>query len=570
MPEIQAAQTITLPLIGGFYQSRSIVADDTQCVNLYPEKNAPGSSTEFTDYLTPGLTLLRQAGAADGPAAGSARGGYIASNGQFYCCIGANVYSVDKTWRFFAVGTISTNTSTPVSMQDNGTTLVIVDGSPNGYVVDLITNAFNPYPGYGVATAVVSAGGTGGTPGAVDLTVSTGAFAGAQLQGTISGGGVLTAITGIADEGAFYNAPNGTFAVSSGGLVGATVTLTATANRFLGATRVDYIDTFLVFNQPNTRNFYSTLSNTAQIDPTYVASKTSYPDNIQTLIVNHRELWLLGAQKSAELWYDAGGTQFPFQIEPGVYVEQGCVAPYSVARHDVEIFWLSQNADGLFTVFLGKDYKAVPISTYAIADKISQYSVVSDAIGMVYQQLDHVFYVLTFPTANVTWVFDRTENLWHQRTWLDDNGNFNRIRPQFLVQAYGQIVAGDWETGSIYSYDINNNTDNGQPIVRVRTFPHLVNKAKRASYTRFIADMECGTTLDSDDYTITLSWSDDRGKTWSNPLTQSLGVQGEYLTWPAWPGSLGLARDKLFKLSWSGPGTTALNGAFVNVTPSDT
>jgi hypothetical protein len=228
------------------------------------------------------------------------------------------------------------------------------------------------------------------------------------------------------------------------------------------------------------------------------------------------------------------------------------------------------NADGKATVFMGKDYKAVPISTYAIADQLSKYSDISDAIGMVYQQMDHVFYVLTFPTANATWVFDRTENLWHQRAWLDSDGNLNRIRPAFLVQAYGKILAGDWETGKLYHYDLDNNTDDGNPILRMRTFPHLVNKSKRNSYSRFIADMECGATLDQSDYMITLVYSDDRGKTWKNPIQQSLGKQGEYMVWPTWAGSLGMARDKLFKIYWTCPSNTALNGAYVNVVPAAT
>ena len=44
-----------------------------------------------------------------------------------------------------------------------------------------------------------------------------------------------------------------------------------TSSDFLGADHCDYVDTFTVFNQPNTRNFYSTLSNTTTLDPLYVA-----------------------------------------------------------------------------------------------------------------------------------------------------------------------------------------------------------------------------------------------------------------------------------------------------------
>src|SRR5882757_4448352 len=118
------AQTVPVPLVGGFYQARSPIANDIRCVNLYPEKNAEGAPTAFTDYLTPGLTLLRAAGTTDGPAIGQARpgGAYFASNGGLYICIGSVLYFVDQTWRFFTLGNLTTTTGL-VCMQDNGASL---------------------------------------------------------------------------------------------------------------------------------------------------------------------------------------------------------------------------------------------------------------------------------------------------------------------------------------------------------------------------------------------------------------------------------------------------------------
>lgn len=566
------AQTVPVPLVGGFYQSRSPIANDIRCVNLYPEKNVEGAPTQFTDYLTPGLTLLRGANTADGPVSGQARpgGAYLASNSGLYICIGPTLYFVDTTFRFFTLGNLTTSTGL-VCMQDNGTDLIIVDGTTSGFSVNLISNVMIPYLAGSVDNATVAAGGSGGTNGAVSLTVVGGVTADgdvATLDGTISGG-ALTAIQDVSNGGTYSSFPANPAAVTGGGLIGATINL-STIVGFLGADRVDYIDTFMLFNQPNTRNFFSTNSNSISIDPLFIASKTSYPDNLQCLMVVHREIWLLGSQKSTELWYDAGGTQFPFQIEPGVYIEQGCIAKASVARHDVEIYWLGVNKDGKATVFLGANYVANPISTFAIADEISKYARIDDAIGMVYQQLDHVFYVLVFPTANRTWVFDRTEKLWHERVWTDSNGQENRIRPNFLIAAYGMILAGDWETGDLYQYDLNADTDNGQPIVRTRGFPHYQNMAKRNSYSRFTLDMECGTALDSDDHWVSMRYSYDKGKTWKTPIVQSLGKQGNYINWPIWAGSQGLTRDMLYEVSWSSPVNTALNGAYVNVVPAVT
>jgi hypothetical protein len=61
------------------------------------------------------------------------------------------------------------------------------------------------------------------------------------------------------------------------------------------------------------------------------------------------------------------------------------------------------------------------VSTPAIADAISKYSRIDDAIGFCYQQGAHIFYFLTFPTGNATWCYDLSTQLWHERCHLDEN-----------------------------------------------------------------------------------------------------------------------------------------------------
>jgi hypothetical protein len=59
-----------------------------------------------------------------------------------------------------------------------------------------------------------------------------------------------------------------------------------------------------------------------------------------------------------------------------------------------------------------------------------------------------------------------------------------------------------------------------------------------------------------------LRWSDTRGKSWGNAIKTSLGKEGEYLTSLQFQ-RLGMARDRVFELSWSAPVKTALLGAWV-------
>jgi len=66
---------------------------------------------------------------------------------------------------------------------------------------------------------------------------------------------------------------------------------------------------------------------------------------------------------------------------------------------------------------------------------------------------------------------------------------------------------------------------------------------------------------------IWLSWSDDRGHTFGNPVSQPFGDRGDYLTSLQWQ-RLAYARDRVFKLEWSAPIKTAIQGAWIELDTS--
>jgi hypothetical protein len=352
-------------------------------------------------------------------------------------------------------------------------------------------------------------------------------------------------------------------------------------------------------NKPDTGIFYISQSNATTFDPLFFATKIGFSDRLVVAAVVHRELWLIG-EKTTENWIDSGAADFPFQIMSGAFVQHGCMAKYSVAQLGDALFWLGRDTQGDRIVLKGQGYQTTKISTPAIDAALYGYSDVSDAIGYTYQQSGHQFYVLTLPTADKTWVFDITTGQWHERMWLDSDGREHRHRGMSAALAYGTNVVQDWETGQIYAFDLNVYTDNGDPILRRRGFPHMGKDGDRVYYRQFIADMEVGTEpgvmlhgippsalapdvipdtalapdsivimLGVDDGSFTASpsklylrYSDTRGQSWSNPIEDNLGATGDFLKSIQYQ-RLGMARDRVFELFWSAPVRTALNGAFV-------
>lgn len=345
---------------------------------------------------------------------------------------------------------------------------------------------------------------------------------------------------------------------------------------FAGAVTVGYIDGYFVFNEPNSSRFWVTeLLDGTSVEPLAFASAEGDPDNLVSLVVDHREVWLFGTN-SVEVWYDAGTANFPLQRIQGAFNELGCIAPYSVAKMDNSVFWLGADARGRGIVYRTNGYKGQRISTHAVEWQIQQYTDISDALAYTYQQDGHTFYVLIFPTANTTWVYDAATQAWHERAgW--DNGEFTRHRSNCQVVYNNEIIVGDYENGNLYAFDLTDYSDNGDIQKWLRTWralPTGTNNLKRTSQHTLQIDCEAGVGINDGQGSnpqMMLRWSDDGGHTWSNEHWMSMGKIGEYYN-RAFARRMGMTlklRDRVYELSGTDPVKIAIMGAQLNVTPTN-
>lgn len=337
---------------------------------------------------------------------------------------------------------------------------------------------------------------------------------------------------------------------------------------FPGAVTVGYLDGYFVFQEPNSQRFWtSELLDGTQIDPLSFASAEGMPDNLVSLFVDHREVWLFGTQ-SVEVWYDAGTAGFPLARIQGAVNEVGCAATFSVAKMDNSLFWLGADARGQGIVFRAQGYSGQRISTHAVEYAIQSYGTISDAVGFTYQQDGHSFYVLTFPTAQKTWVFDVATGAWHERAGFA-NGRFIRHRANCQAFFNNQIVVGDFENGKIYAYDLQVYADDTfqQKWLRSwRALPQGQNNLKRTAQHTLQLDCETGVGLSTgqgSDPKVMLRWSDDGGHTWSNERWASIGKIGAYGFRAFWR-RLGMTlklRDRVYEVSGTDPVKISIIGA---------
>ena len=334
--------------------------------------------------------------------------------------------------------------------------------------------------------------------------------------------------------------------------------LPKTDGAWQGATVCDTVDNYILYNQPNTQNWGATDLSSALSTNQYFGSKDGSPDNLITLIADHRQVYLLG-EVTSEVWVDVGNTitgfiTFPFQRIQGTSMQHGCAAPYSVARFAEQFMFVSKDTRGQVTIGMIQGYQYQRLSTHAVEQSLVNQTV-SDAIAYTYRIEGHEFYVVTFPTADITWVYDLASEMWHKWLSVDAQNVFHRHRSNCHAFFNGMNLVGDYQNGKIYSLDNNVFTDNGTVIRRLRRAPHLVSDLQRQYFDELQIQFQPGVGLSTgqgNDPQAMLRWSNDGGSTWSNEHWVSIGKIGRYKNRAIWR-RLGWSRDKIFEVVVTDP-----------------
>ena len=329
------------------------------------------------------------------------------------------------------------------------------------------------------------------------------------------------------------------------------------------------LDNIIVYNRPGTNQFGCTNAGDVTSNPLNLGQKIGGADNIVAVVADHRQIIILGELES-ERWVNVGTFPFTFAVIPGTSMQHGLHAKNSVARLGEGLAFLGMDDRGQATVVMWG--AAIPspvrISTYAIENAIQSYSVTSDAIAYSYAQAGHEFYVLTFPTQDVTWCFDLSSGLWHRRAWRDANNVYHRHRSNCAVLFNGQTIVGDYQNGLLYEFSLTDFTDNGDPIPCVRRCPHLTNDLRRTFHHDLQIQFQPGVGLQSgqgSDPECILKISDDGGFTWGNDHILKIGKAGKYKN-RAIMRRLGEARDRVYEITVTDPVYRVVVSANLNAT----
>lgn len=303
-----------------------------------------------------------------------------------------------------------------------------------------------------------------------------------------------------------------------------------------------YIDGYFVVTNGTMMTYCSNLYDGTTWSALAVDPVEATPDPVMAC-ANVAEQLVFIKQNSSEFHYDTGtptSEGSPFARVQGAVNDFGTMAPFSVARCDQSVIFLGYQRSNETGQFIGvvelAGYQANIISPPSITYMIQNLPSINDAFAYSYSDNGHTFYVLTFPTGDATFVYDTTTQMWHERSTYRDNPFVKAGRHFGNCYAYfkGRHLLGDYRSGNIYEMSEKYYTDDGLPIISIRTAMHLFDKTSldNVFVHKFQVDMETGsgdgTEFYDGDPQATLEVSRDGGHTWSNPRKASVGKLGNY------------------------------------------
>lgn len=345
-------------------------------------------------------------------------------------------------------------------------------------------------------------------------------------DGTIS---EITGSTALLAGGIVSFATDGTVLIMANGASMvhtdlATLTTMADAQAPTAVTHIAYLDRYILAMGSTQINFSTVgdYSNWAALD--YFQAE-GQPDNNVAMMEGFREIIVLG-HRSVEFFYNDGQT--PFSRLAGSAQPFGCSAPYSLCQVGGTWIWLDQNRR--LVSMTGR--QVTPVSN-PFERVIQRYQNVDDAVGYTISVDGYPLYILNFPTAKQTLVFNYLTQKWSKwGYWNTGTGAYERYRGQCYCYArkWNFHLVGDWQNGKIYKATRSGFTDNTNPIrtlIRTGHISHGTETNKRSHVLRLRMKRGLGNASVSNPQ-ITMRRRVNNAAQWENERWASLGQVGQH------------------------------------------
>ena len=340
------------------------------------------------------------------------------------------------------------------------------------------------------------------------------------------------------------------------------------------ASSVVYINGYFVFHKSDGKKFFNSPLNNGLTgyDPLDFNVAEADPDQIRGLGVLNNQLYALGSE-TVQPFRDIGRAPSPFTPVVGATLDIGLFSPQTVAKFGGGLAFVGGGVDESPAVWLVSSGQKRKLSTIAIENELSKLTIeeLEDQVfSWVYAESGA--YMLGIATPTTCYVYDITNNRWHERQSIDGS-SLGSYRVSHIVTAYGRIIVGDTLSGNIGQLSEDESLEYGILTPRLMTSRPFDNSGNSVNVASIEAVIESGVGLANDtqiqtgtnafgqdvfasggsDPQITLSWSDNGARTYEGFISRSMGKIGEYMERPIWNRLGRFPRQRVLQLGVSSP-----------------
>ena len=247
-------------------------------------------------------------------------------------------------------------------------------------------------------------------------------------------------------------------------------------------------------------------------------------DPLIGISITGTNLWLFGTEHT-EARYNSGSSSVWDAVSHGL-MGVGLEAPESLASLGQVPYWLGRSAGGLMACRAGSDAGFERISTNALENEWSSYGAnAKTAWAYAYGDRGGGFYVLSFPDAEATFVYDSRTGFWHEegQSYTEADG-YEHVEGRCHAFFDGKHLVGARSGGAIYQIDPDSDTLTGTDPVRwMRLVPSFMAEHRRVFHHKVTLELD-----DPANHPVSLRYSNDNADSFSSARA---GVLDEYRVW---------------------------------------
>lgn len=319
----------------------------------------------------------------------------------------------------------------------------------------------------------------------------------------------------ISVDGTGYSIEKGTLAVTE-----------ITGANWAEPSSLWFVDGYTLLSVKNSRFFnYSDLNSTTFENALLTAGTAGDVDNIGSLAVINREVYLFGDKHTEIWWNSAADVNTIFTRQDGRVFAQGILSVNTVTVNGVG--YNACRGDSAYGIFAWSSGGVQKISVGAV--DVALENCTKCRMLNSFERNRSFIHVLV--DESVLWSFDVQSQTWHTRTYP------GVVIDMFKVDGHHYLAL---DTGV---HILNGTTDNGVAIECFKQTSHIHNAGLWVYHD--LVEFDVGGSVAM----LRLDHSDDGGVSWRNSSFSSSAKIGEYNRYRF--HRMGRSRDRMYRLMWS-------------------